>query len=59
MNPKTLWETTLDPKTRTLLRIRVEDAALAEKTFESLLGKESADRYQLIQEHAHRIEIDV
>lgn len=59
MNPKTLWETTLDPKTRALLRVRVEDAALAEKTFESLLGKESGDRYQMIQEHAHRIEIDI
>jgi DNA gyrase subunit B/topoisomerase-4 subunit B len=59
MNPKTLWETTLNPKTRSLLRVRIEDAALAEKTFESLLGKESSDRYQMIQEHAHRIEIDI
>ena len=59
MNPKTLWETTLDPKTRALLRVKVEDAALAEKTFESLLGKESADRYQMIQENAHRIEVDI
>lgn len=59
MNPKTLWETTLDPKTRTLLRVKVEDAALAEKTFESLLGKESSDRYELIQEHAHRLELDI
>lgn len=59
MNPKTLWETTLDPKTRALLRVKVEDAALAEKTFESLLGKESADRYQMIQEHAHRLEVDI
>jgi DNA gyrase/topoisomerase IV subunit B len=59
MNPKTLWETTLNPKTRAFLRVRVEDAVLAEKTFESLLGKESADRYQLIQEHAHRLEVDI
>lgn len=59
MNPKTLWDTTLNPKTRSFLRVRIEDAELAEKTFESLLGKESGDRYQMIQEHAHRIEVDI
>ena len=59
MNPETLWETTLDPKTRKLLQISVEDAAGVEAMFESLLGKDSSDRYRMIQENAHRLEVDI
>lgn len=59
MNPETLWETTLDPKTRKLLRVTVDDASEAEAMLESLLGKDSGDRYRLIQENAHRLEVDV
>lgn len=59
MNPQTLWETTLNPKTRSLLRIRVDDAAAADALFESLMGKDSSERYRLIQENAHRLEVDV
>ncbi|MCB0319685.1 MAG: type IIA DNA topoisomerase subunit B [Bdellovibrionales bacterium] len=59
MNPKTLWETTLDPKTRKLLKIQVEDVNETNETFESLLGKDSSGRYSLIQEHAPRLEIDL
>jgi DNA gyrase subunit B/topoisomerase-4 subunit B len=59
MNPDTLWETTLNPRTRKLLQITIEEAAEAEAMLESLMGKDSADRYRLIQENAHRLEIDV
>jgi DNA gyrase subunit B len=59
MNPETLWETTLDPKTRKLLRVTVSDATEAEAMLESLLGKDAGDRYRLIQENAHRLEVDV
>lgn len=59
MNPKTLWDTTLNPKTRKLLRVRIEDASAAEEMLEGLMGKDSADRYRLIQENAHRLEVDV
>lgn len=59
MNPSTLWETTLNPRTRNILRIRVDDAEEAARMFESLLGKDSADRYRLIQENAHRLELDL
>lgn len=59
MNPKTLWETTLNPKTRNLLKIRVDDAAEAQATFDRLMGKDVSDRYRLIQENAHRLELDV
>lgn len=59
MNPETLWETTLNPKTRKLLQISVEDGAGVEAMFESLLGKDSSDRYRMIQENAHRLEVDI
>ena len=59
MNPKTLWETTLNPKTRSLLRVKIENEVEVSATFESLLGKDSGDRYRLIQENAHRLEVDV
>jgi DNA gyrase/topoisomerase IV subunit B len=59
MNPDTLWETTLNPRTRKLLQIKIDEAAEAEAMLESLMGKDSSDRYRLIQENAHRIEIDI
>jgi DNA gyrase/topoisomerase IV subunit B len=59
MNPKTLWETTLNPKTRNLLRIRVDDELATGELFESLLGKDTSTRYQMIQENAHRLELDL
>ena len=59
MNPKTLWETTLDPKNRKFLRIQVDDIDRADELLEGLLGKDSSDRYRLIQENAHRLELDV
>ena len=59
MNPKTLWETTLDPKQRSLLRITIEDAVQAEKVLNDILGKDSSARYRLIQDNAHRLEVDL
>ena len=59
MNPKTLWETTLDPRHRSLLRITINDVPASEQMFENLLGKDTAERYKLIQENAHRLELDV
>ena len=59
MNPKTLWETTLNPKTRSLLQIKVEDDASTAELFENLLGKDSSHRYRLIQENAHLLEVDI
>jgi DNA gyrase/topoisomerase IV subunit B len=59
MNPQTLWETTLNPKSRSMLRVTISDAKKAEAMFGALLGKEVSDRYDLIQEHAHRLEIDI
>ena len=59
MNPDTLWETTLDPKTRSLLQVKFEDEKEVDAVFESLLGKDSGERYRLIQENAHRLEVDI
>ena len=59
MNPKTLWETTLNPSTRNLLRIQIEDEKETTKMMENLLGKETSERYRLIQENAERLELDV
>lgn len=59
MNPKTLWETTLNPKTRNLLRITLDDEAAAASMLESLFGKDASERYRLIQENAHRLELDL
>ena len=59
MNPSTLWDTTLNPKTRNLLRIQIENEDEAKQMFENLLGKDSNERYQLIQENAHRLDVDL
>ena len=59
MNPKALWETTLSPRSRNLLRIQIDESSDPETVLESLLGKDSSDRYKLIQENAHRLELDL
>jgi DNA gyrase/topoisomerase IV subunit B len=59
MNPQTLWSTTLNPATRNLLRIKIEDGERANIMFRSLLGKESGDRYRMIHENAHRLNLDL
>jgi DNA gyrase/topoisomerase IV subunit B len=59
MNPDTLWETTLNPRTRKLLQVTFDEVGEVETMLESLMGKDSSDRYRLIQENAHRLEVDV
>jgi DNA gyrase subunit B len=52
MNPSELWDTTMNPATRTLLRVEMEDAARAEEVFETLMGDDVASRKSFIQENA-------
>jgi DNA gyrase subunit B/topoisomerase-4 subunit B len=59
MNPKSLWETTLNPKSRKFLKIQIDDFDETNALLEGLLGKDSSDRYRLIQENADRLELDV
>jgi DNA gyrase subunit B len=52
MNPTQLWDTTMDPTTRTLLQVTIDDAAEADRTFDMLMGAAVPPRKRFIQTHA-------
>ena len=53
MDPKQLWDTTMDPRFRTLTRVHLDDAQVADQTFEMLMGEEVEPRKLFIQNNAH------
>jgi DNA gyrase subunit B len=55
MNPQQLWDTTMDPASRTLLLITIEDAAAADRTFDMLMGAKVPPRKRFIQTHAREV----
>jgi DNA topoisomerase IV B subunit len=60
MNPQTLKETTLDPRSRTLLRVTIEDAARTEAAIQTLMGKDVQPRFAFIMDRAPKVEeVDV
>jgi DNA gyrase subunit B len=55
MNPNQLWETTMNPENRVLLRVKVEDVKEADRIFDVLMGEEVSPRKKFIQTHAQKV----
>ena len=58
MNPTQLWDTTMNPKTRILKKVSIEDAVIADEIFTMLMGDEVGPRRAFIQKNAHIAEVD-
>ncbi|GCE26506.1 DNA gyrase subunit B [Dictyobacter alpinus] len=59
MNPETLWDTTMDPEKRTILRVNIDEAVEADKVFSMLMGSEVMPRKRFIESHAKSANLDV
>jgi DNA gyrase subunit B len=59
MNSEQLWDTTMNPDTRTLKQVTIESAAEADRIFSMLMGDEVAPRREFIESHAKYAKLDV
>lgn len=59
MNPEQLWKATMNPETRTLYKVSIEDAVEADELFSMLMGQEVEPRRKFIEEHAAEAELDI
>ncbi|MCK4274632.1 MAG: DNA topoisomerase IV subunit B, partial [Dehalococcoidales bacterium] len=59
MTAEQLWETTMNPATRTILEVNLEDSTKADEIFHILMGDEVPPRKQFIQAHAKSANLDI
>ena len=59
MNPEQLWETTMNPASRIMKKVNIEDATEADHVFSMLMGDEVPPRKRFIQTHAKMATLDI